>query len=127
MFIFHKMPECIPPLTKRYYITNDYENPYPEAFINSPRKRYVHVVGATVVYNVNDSYYLPKNIVLHADFVQADDYLDHFVCLANIENIHRKYEQFKPKNKFKVWLTDHENNPIDVTDYKLTLELLLEY
>ena len=76
---------------------------------------------------VNDSYYLPKNICVHADFVQADDYLDHFVYFANVENIHRKYEQFKPKNKFKVWLTDHEGNAIDASNYSLTLELLLEY
>ena len=121
------MSQGIPPMTKRYYVTNDFENVYPEAFINSPRRRYVHVYGATVMNTINDSYYMPKNIQVHADFVQADDYLDHFVCFANIENIHRKYEQFKPKNKFRVWLTDQDGNAIDPTNYKLTLELLLEF
>ena len=119
----------IPPLTKRYYVTNDYENNlYPQAFVSSPRKKYVHVVGATVMYSVsNGSYYMPKNICIHADFVQADDYLDHFVCFANVENIHRKYEQFQSKNKFRVWLTDHEGNILDSSNYILTLELLLEF
>ena len=67
-----KMPRTdIPPLTKRYYVTNDYENNlYPQAFVSSPRKKYVHVVGATVMYSVsNGSYYMPKNICIHADFV----------------------------------------------------------
>ena len=119
--------QTISPLTKRYYITSDEVNYYPEAFVTSKRVKYVHVIGVHIFKNISGNHYIPHNIELHADFVQADDYQDHFVCYANEENIHRKYQQFRPKNTFRVWFTDHHGGTFTMTDYSFTVELLLEY
>ena len=60
--------------TKRYFITNELHNWYPEGFVVSERHKYVHVVKITLVQTLTDgSLYYPKNIVLHADFVQDGD------------------------------------------------------
>ena len=83
----------------------------------------------TLIQTLEDgSLYYPKNIELHADFVQDCDYLDHFVCFTNQINEHRKYEQFNSPKGFTMWLTDHEGAKIKLTDdYKLIVELMLEY
>ena len=116
--------------TKRYFITCDFHNYYPEAFVVSERHKYVHVVKITLIKTLEDgTLYYPKNIILHADFVQDADCLDHFICFCNQINEHRKYEQFNAPKDFKMWLTDHEGNEIKENDssYTLIVELMLEY
>ena len=122
-------PDYTAPLTKRYYITDTLTNEYPEAFITSPRRRFVHVNKITLIQTLeDDSLYYPKNIELHADFVQDSDYMDHFICFTNQIGEHRKYEQFNSPKFFHMWLTDHNGTKIELTDdYKLVVELMLEY
>ena len=115
--------------TKRYFITNELHNWYPEGFVVSERHKYVHIVKITLIQKLTDgSLYYPKNVILHADFVQDADCLDHFICFCNQINEHRKYEQFNAPKDFTMWLTDHTGAKIELTDdYTLIVELMLEY
>lgn len=133
-FYFCKMrssynPNYTAEATKRYFITSELYNYYPESFVCSERHKWVHLVKATLIQTLKDgSVYYPKNIILHADFVQDADCLDHFVSFCNQINERRKYEQFNAPKDFKMWLTDHEGNSISINDgYTLIVELLLEY
>lgn len=65
------------------------------------------------------------DVMLHALFVERDNYLDSFICFTNtILTKYKKYE-VKPKNKFKIWFTDLMGNLINVQQF--VLELMLEY
>ena len=132
-------PDYTSELIKRYFITTEPVNLYPERFITSPRHRYVHVLKITLIETLEDgSLYMPKNYILHADFVQDCDYVDHFVCFTNCISETRKYEQFNSPKYFTLWLTDHLGNRVnlsekitvdgsDVERFKLYVELMLEY
>ena len=122
-------PNYTSEVIKRYFITNELHNYYPEGFVVSGRHKYVHVVKITLIQKLDDgSLYYPKNIVLHADFVQDADCLDHFICFCNQINEHRKYEQFNAPKDFLMWLTDQDGNNINLSDdYTLIVELMLEY
>ena len=115
--------------TKRYFITGQLYNYYPDPFICSERPKWVHLVKATLIQKLTDgSLYYPKNVILHADFVQDADLLDHFVCFCNQINERRKYEQFSAPKDFLMWLTDQEGNELELGDNDtLIVELLLEY
>lgn len=115
--------------TKRYFITTDLHNYYPESFVCSERPKFVHIVKITLIQTLTDgSLYYPKNIILHSDFVQDADCLDHFVSFCNQINERRKYEQFNAPKDFTMWLTDHNGQSISLTDGDtLIVELLLEY
>ncbi len=66
---------------------------------------------------------------LHADFVQDDECLEQYVCMANLPLYHkRKYKQYNNPRYFNVWFTDYKGTKIELdSSYHFVVELLLEY
>ncbi len=66
---------------------------------------------------------------LHADFVQDDECLEQYVCMANVPLYHkRKYKQYNNPRYFNVWFTDYKGTKIELdSSYHFVVELLLEY
>ena len=74
---------------------------------------------------LNDT--LIGDVIMHADFIQRDHYLDYSCCFVN-EEANRdtaKYEIINYQPTFKVWFTDLEQNPVEPQAF--TLRLLLIY
>ena len=118
---------------KRYYTIRTKAQTifqYPEHFIRSGRRKFVHVIAAHLfVTDEDNNYSKPTMCSLHASFVQDDDYENGFVCMINTPLYKRKkYEQFNNERSFRIWLEDYDGNPMTLTeDTTLILELMLEY
>ena len=105
---------------------------YPEGFVTSGRRKFVHVIAAYlfVTDSTDGSFERPVLASLHADFVQDDDYEDGYVCMLNAPLYTRKkYEQFNNVKSFNIWFEDYQGNKLDLTqgNVNVTLELMLEY
>ena len=108
--------------TKTYYWTNQLENEFPPDFMASRNKRFIVVEQCKALY----SGILIGDIILHADFIERDHYLDYACCFVN-EQPNRdtaKYEYKGYRKNFKLWFTDMNNNAIDVDCFMLRLLLI---
>lgn len=119
-----------PITTKTYFYVNGagnspskcYERSFPHEFVFSKNPKFIHVIHCRGIF----SNALVGDVMLHASFVERDNYLDSFICFTNtVLCKYKKYEVTHVKDKFKVWFTDLTNNPIDVQQF--VLELMLEY
>ena len=120
------------PPTKRYFITDQLENIFPQDFHNSSNQRHVTVINCKVFQCVNDvdveAFYVPKFITLHADFIHDARHHDSFVMFANQESVYpKKYEQLGPQQKFKMWFKNMDGSSVDMTKIKFIVEILLTY
>ena len=109
-------------ITKTYYWTNTKENSFPPDFIASKNERYIVVEQCKALYNQK----LIGDIILHADFIERDHYMDYACCFVN-EQPNRdtaKYEYLGYKSKFNLWFTDMAGNKIDVDCFMLRLLLI---
>ena len=64
--------------------------------------------------------------MVHADFVQRDYYLDHFICFTNTGDSQKyiaKYKFTGTTPEFSVLFTDIAGNSIDVDCFVLSLLL----
>ena len=108
---------------KTYYWTNTVDNTFPPEFMASKNKRFIVVEECKAL--LKDM--LVGDVIMHADFIQRDHYLDYSCCFVN-EEANRdtaKYEYNGYQNKFKLWFTDLEQHPVDIQAF--TLRLLLIY
>ena len=65
-------------------------------------------------------------MLMHASFIQRNDYFNGFVCYTNtVLTKYKKYELTRPKPIFKIRFTDMDGNEVEVQNFKL--ELMLEY
>ena len=129
-FINNETMNIKPIKTKTYFYVNGagnspskvYERKFPHQFITSTNQKYIHVIHCRCLFA--DA--LVGDVMLHCDFIERDNYLDSFVCFTNtILTKYKKYEVVRPKDKFKIWFTDCNNNLINVQQF--VLELMLEY
>ena len=103
---------------------------YPDHFISSGRRKFVHVIAAHLyVTDEDDNFSKPSLCSLHASFVQDDDYENGYVCMTNEPLYKRKkYEQFNNVKEFKIWFQDYLGNPMSLdSSTTLILELMLEF
>jgi hypothetical protein len=109
-------------ITKTYYWTNTLNSEFPPEFIASKNRKYIIVEQCKATYN--DS--LVGDVLLHADFIQRDHYLDYACCFINeIPNKDTaKYEYTGYQKNFRVWFTDIKNNEINVDAFVLRLLLI---
>lgn len=109
-------------ITKTYLWVNQLENEFPPDFMASKNKRFIVVEQCKALYNDK----LIGDIILHADFIERDHYLDYACCFVN-EQPNRdtaKYEYKGYKKNFKLWFTDMSLNPVDVDSFCLRLLLI---
>ena len=66
-------------VTKTYYWTDKLVNEFPPDFIASKNKRYIIVEQVKALYNNK----LIGDVLLHADFIERDHYLDYACCFVN--------------------------------------------
>ena len=110
------------PTTKTYYWTNQLDNEFPPDFMASKNKRFIVVEQCKALYSGK----LIGDIVLHADFIERDHYLDYACCFVN-EQPNRdtaKYEYKGYRKNFKLWFTDMKMNTINVDCFMLRLLLI---
>ena len=111
------------PLTKTYLWTNETKTAFPSAFLASKNKRYIIVEQCKAV--INDE--LVGDVIMHADFIERDAYLDHSCCFVNEQpnKDTAKYEYKGYRKGFNLWFTDMKGNKVDVDAF--ILRLLLVY
>ena len=110
-------------VTKTYYWTNKLKNEFPPEFIGSKNSKWVVVEQCKATFN--DA--LIGDVIMHADFIQRDHYLDYSCCFVN-EQPNRdtaKYEYLGNKKEFNIWFTDMNQEKVNVDAF--TLRLLLIY
>lgn len=111
--------------TKTYFWVNQFENKFPPEFIASRNKKWIVVEECKAQYKGS----LVGDVILHADFIQRDHYMDYACCFIN-EEANRdtaKYEYNSTKQTFKLWFTDLKGNSVDNDIDAFALRLLLIY
>ena len=109
--------------TKTYFWTNQTKNNLPAEFVASQNRKWIVVEECKAI--LNDT--LIGDVIMHADFIQRDHFLDYSCCFVN-EEANRdtaKYEIIGFLPTFKVWFTDLLQNPVEPQAF--TLRLLLIY
>ena len=119
-----------PIVTKTYFYVQGagdspskyYERKWPHEFMFSKNPKYIHVIHCRCIF----SNALVGDFMLHASFVERDNYLDSFICFTNtVLCKYKKYEVNHVKDHFRIWFTDLNGNLINVQQF--VLELMLEY
>ena len=108
--------------TKTYYWTDKIDNEFPPDFIASKNKRYIIVEQVKALYNNK----LIGDVLLHADFIERDHYLDYACCFVNEQpnKDTAKYEYKGYRKNFKLWFSDMKGNKVDVDAFILRLLLI---
>ena len=114
---------------KTYLVTNTLETSWPPEFINATGRKWI--VVKYCVATIGEEGYMPFDLCLHADFVERDAYLDHFVDVINVIDSGSKPSKFEisenAKKTFKVWFTTLTNEPVNLpVDFVLKLLLIYE-
>ena len=107
---------------KTYFHTNTEVSKFPIDFLGSKNDKIIQVKWCRALYNGK----LVGDILVHADFVQRDPYLDHFICFTNTSDSQKyiaKYNYVGTKPEFRVWFTDMSGNNINVDSFVLSLLL----
>lgn len=109
-------------ITKTYYWTNKLNNEFPPEFIGSKNKKFIVVEQCKAV--VKDV--LVGDVIMHADFIQRDHYMDYSCCFVNEEANRNtaKYEFTGYNKNFRIWFTDLALNPVDVETFMVRLLLI---
>ena len=109
-------------MTKTYYWTNETSNKFPPEFLASKNKRFIIVEQCKAVYENK----LIGDVILHADFIKRDHYLDYACCFVNeIPNKDTaKYEYLSNDTTFNVWFTDLKGEKINIDSFVLRLLLI---
>ena len=108
---------------KTYLHTSSYTRKFPIDFVQSKRNKQIQVKWCKALYNRK----LVGAIMVYADFVQCDRYLDNFICFTNTGEA-KKYiakDNFVGTNpQFTVWFTDMAGNDINVDSFVLSMPLI---
>lgn len=113
---------------------------YPPEFVESNRRKAVHVVAVNVVVQTDDDaygnpfnqtqYLLPQHIAVHASFNQEYDNSNQFICMTNEQLIVPKiYRQYTTQLAFKLWFQDIMTDEIIGIpgNVKVVMQLILEF
>lgn len=109
-------------ITKTYYWTDKVDNEFPPDFVASKNKRYIIVEQVKALYNNK----LIGDVLLHADFIERDHYLDYACCFVNEQpnKDTAKYEYKGYRKGFTLWFSDMKGNKVDVDAFILRLLLI---
>lgn len=109
-------------ITKTYFWTNEVNNKFPPEFIASRNKKEIVVEQCKATYKGTPV----LNVIMHADFIMRDGYMDRACCFVNEEANRKtaKYEYLSYKQDFKLWFTDFKLNPVEVDEFALRLLLV---
>lgn len=108
---------------KTYLHTQQLTTKFPLDFIQSKKNKYIQVKWCKALYNGK----LVGDVMVHADFVQRDGYLDNFICFTNTGESQKyiaKYNYVGTKPEFNIWFTDMTGNKINVDSFVLSLLLI---
>lgn len=122
----HSTQESIGTMTKTYFWvskqtskeflegkeSNVFTYTFPPEFMASRSKKWIVIEECKAV--MKDK--LVGDVILHADFIHRDHYLDYSCCFVN-EEANRdtaKYEFNSPNNVFRLWFTDLNGNSVDI-------------
>ena len=86
---------------------------FPPEFIASRNPKWIVIEECKAI--MKDA--LVGDVILHADFIHRDHYLDHACCFVNEEanKDTAKYElDSQLRKQFKLWFTDLHNNPVEL-------------
>ena len=93
-------------IIKTYFLTDKKENQFPVDFVSSTNKRFIEVHPPYITRLRTGDNAFPKNILLHADFIQRDWYCDHAICFCNeARTKYKKYEYKGSNDTFNLWFT----------------------
>ena len=90
--------------TKTYFWTNTLVNRFPPEFVSSKNRKWIVVQGCKATFKDK----LVGDVIMHADFIQRDHFLDYSCCFVN-EDASRdvaKYEIINDIKTFRIWFTD---------------------
>ena len=112
-------------VVKTYYATDTLHSEFPPEFVSAIGEKYIEVrLCWATVNNI-----LVGDLMLHADFIKRDTYLDHFVNIVNVINNGASPDKYSypecSSKDFNVWFTDLKGNKVDVDAF--VLKLLLVY
>ena len=109
---------------KTYFATDTLHSYFPPEFVHARGKKYIVVRGCWGTVKG----YMVGDLMLHADFIKRDAYLDSFVNIVNTINNGSnpdKYEYPEMSSKdFNVWFTDLSGNAVTVDSFVLKLLLI---
>ena len=110
---------------KTYLWTNTYETQFPQDFLASKNKKFIVVEQCKASYK----HVLVGDVILHANFIQRDHYMNYACCFVNEEPNREtaKYEIYSFQPSFKVWFSDMAGNDVSNDVDNFALRLLLIY
>jgi hypothetical protein len=98
-------------ITKTYFVVNRLKSSFPIEFLQSRNQKWIVVQNCRCIYNG----FMTGDIMLHADFIERDRYLDSFCSFTNtILKKYKKWEVINPKQFLTVWFTDIKGNPVNI-------------
>lgn len=98
--------------TSKSNADNTFTCTFPPEFIASKNKKYIVIEECKAIFNKQ----LVGDVILHADFILRDHYLDYACCFVNEEanKDTAKYEYNGTRPIFKLWFTDLHGNMVDM-------------
>ena len=110
---------------KTYFWVNQFNNKFPPEFIASKNKKYIVIEQCKAKYKD----VLVGDVIMHADFIIRDHYLDYACCFVNEEanKDAAKYEYNSFKSDFKIWFSDMKGNNVDADIDAFIVRMLLIY
>ena len=101
-----------------------YENAFPIEFANAVGDKWIEVRYCFAVFEK----YLVSDIVLHADFIKRDAYLDHAVSVINFINNGARPDKYQfPEGaykRFRIWFTDLNGNRVVPDSFQMKMLLV---
>ena len=101
-----------------------YENEFPIEFTNAVGDKWIEVKYCYATFEK----YLVSDMVLHADFIKRDSYLDHAVSVINfINNGARPDKYLFPEGsykRFRIWFTDLDGNRVIPDAFQMKMLLI---
>ena len=95
---------------------------FPPEFIASRNPKWIVIEECKAVFKNK----LVGDVIMHADFIHRDYYLDHAACFVN-EEANRdtaKYEYTSIKQDFQLWFTDLHNDIVEMDGFVLRALLI---
>ena len=108
-------------ITKTYFHVNQKVFDLPFDFMASKNEKYIVIQYVACTYKN----FVVGDVCLHSDIVQRDDYLDHFIMLANKRQTKfRKYKFTGNQRRFRLWFTSLGGEEIEPDAFILSCLLI---
>ena len=101
-----------------------YENELPIEFANATCDKWIEVKYCFATFKK----YLVTDMVLHADFIKRDAYLDHAVSVINFINNGARPDKYSypvgAPRRFRIWFTDLDGNRVVPDSFQMKMLLI---